>query len=382
MNTNTSKNLKNNAISSVRKVNEVKAVSYNHQYLFIGRRAMPDSSLNLDAGTDSHWVDDFLGAFSVVERVLANRIPMPDAIVMDIPVELQDLNGFVSFLRDTPRFSAIPILYNSRQLKEDQIEDLRKQQLIDEVMDMQEWGKVLDHKVAFLKKVKQHPPLPHLEREEKVVFVEDKLTVGKMVKRGMDIVLSLILLAIAAPVMLLVAIAIKFDSKGPIFYTSKRAGTGYRIFDFFKFRSMAVNADAQINQLSHLNQYGENANGSKFFKLNNDPRVTRVGRILRKTSLDELPQIINVLKGDMSLVGNRPLPLYEAETLTTNESIERFMAPAGITGLWQITKRGNPTMSEEERINLDISYSRKTSLFLDLMIMVKTPAALLQKSDA
>ena len=143
---------------------------------------------------------------------------------------------------------------------------------------------------------------------------------------------------------------------------------------------MEVNADKKVEALLHLNQYADNK-AANFFKISNDPRITRVGRFLRNTSLDELPQLFNVIKGDMSLVGNRPLPLYEASTLTTNEFVERFMAPAGITGLWQIKKRGQAEMSCEERINLDISYARKSNMLYDLWIMANTPKALLQKSD-
>ena len=192
---------------------------------------------------------------------------------------------------------------------------------------------------------------------------------------------SIVLLLIAMPVFLLIAIAIKLESRGPVFYNAKRAGRGFKIFKFFKFRTMVVNADKKIETLAHLNQYGQGNNGAKFFKIANDPRITKVGKFLRNTSLDELPQLFNVLKGDMSLVGNRPLPLYEAATLTTNEFVERFMAPAGITGLWQIKKRGRSEMSIDERIGLDISYARQANLLYDFWIMARTPAALLQKTD-
>jgi lipopolysaccharide/colanic/teichoic acid biosynthesis glycosyltransferase len=144
---------------------------------------------------------------------------------------------------------------------------------------------------------------------------------------------------------------------------------------------MEVNADKKVESLAHLNQYAGESGSARFFKISNDPRITKVGRFLRNTSLDELPQLFNVLKGDMSLVGNRPLPLYEAATLTTNEFVERFMAPAGITGLWQIKKRGKSEMSDDERIELDISYARKSSVLYDFWILVKTPAALFQKTD-
>ena len=119
-----------------------------------------------------------------------------------------------------------------------------------------------------------------------------------------------------------------------------------------------------------------------FCKIKNDPRVTRLGQFLRDTSLDELPQLFNVLKGDMSLVGNRPLPLYEAEKLTKDQIAWRFLAPAGITGLWQVTKRGKDNMSEEERIQLDMEYAMKNSFLYDLKILFSTIPALLQKVQA
>ena len=119
-----------------------------------------------------------------------------------------------------------------------------------------------------------------------------------------------------------------------------------------------------------------------FFKLENDPRITRVGHFIRKYSIDELPQLFNILKGDMSVVGNRPLPLYEAELLTSDEYVNRFMAPAGLTGLWQVEKRGGAgKMSAEERKLLDIKYAKEFSFRMDMMIIIKTFTAFIQKED-
>jgi len=197
-------------------------------------------------------------------------------------------------------------------------------------------------------------------------------------KRMFDIVASGLALLLLSPFFLLVGAAIRIESRGPIIYKSKRVGTGYKIFDFYKFRSMRPDADKILNQLSSQNQYAAEGK-SAFVKIKNDPRITKVGNFIRKTSIDELPQLFNVLKGDMSLVGNRPLPLYEAEMLTSNEWTMRFLGPAGLTGLWQISRRGKEEMSDRERKKLDNFYAQKYSFWLDLKIILKTIPALLQK---
>jgi lipopolysaccharide/colanic/teichoic acid biosynthesis glycosyltransferase len=243
-------------------------------------------------------------------------------------------------------------------------------------------------------------------------------------KRLFDITVAATLLLLLSPLFLLISILIKLESKGPAFYYASRVGTGYRIFKFWKFRSMRQDADLLLPGIKNLNQYqgsqdqpvhamractsctsleachhklvnqkGEficenqyqqltkNQAGPAFIKLANDPRITKVGLFIRKTSMDELPQLFNVLRGDMSIVGNRPLPLYEAEKLTTDDFANRFNAPAGITGLWQVTKRGKSDMSELERINLDIDYARRLSFKGDLKILLKTFPAMYQKEN-
>lgn len=201
-------------------------------------------------------------------------------------------------------------------------------------------------------------------------------------KRLFDLAFSITCLLFLMPLFLIVAVLIALESKGKIIYSSKRVGTGYKIFDFYKFRSMRSDADTQLLHLSNLNQYEDSdqkSGKSVFVKLKNDPRVTRVGAFLRKTSIDELPQLFNILKGDMSVVGNRPLPLYEAEKLTSNEWATRFLGPAGLTGLWQISKRGQSDMSELERKQLDNYYALNYSFRVDLRIIIKTFPALIQK---
>lgn len=243
-------------------------------------------------------------------------------------------------------------------------------------------------------------------------------------KRTFDVLSTGTAILLLSPLLILVAILIKLDSKGPIVYKSKRVGAGYKIFDLYKFRTMRTDADQLIKNMGDLNMYSkekpsENANdglcdtcrnkgvkceqsmyldgksicekqylqekNSKvaFMKFQNDPRITRLGKFLRNTSIDELPQLFNIFTGDISLVGNRPLPLYEAEKLTTDDYIYRFAGPGGLTGLWQVTKRGKgkTDMTEEERIQLDIEYAKNFSFKMDLMIILKTFPALLQSEN-
>lgn len=217
-----------------------------------------------------------------------------------------------------------------------------------------------------------HLANPLFVAREKNVQVERSLS-----KRVFDIVFSCLALLLLIPLFLIIAALIKLESEGPVLYISKRAGAGYRVFDFYKFRTMRQGADQQLLQLLALNQYGPGL--SSFVKISRDPRVTWVGAFLRKTSLDELPQFINVLKGDMSIVGNRPLPLYEAEILADDKNARRFLAPAGITGLWQVNKRGKKYMSDTERKELDVSYAVNRDRWTDFKILFKTIPAMWQK---
>ena len=261
-------------------------------------------------------------------------------------------------------------------------------------------------------------------------------------KRAFDIIVSAMAIFFLSPVFIITAIAIKLESKGPVVFKSKRVGTNYTIFDFLKFRSMYVDAEQRLKEVSKgHNQYAEKEEDEEeelktitsplgdeaeqqmfdmgmesemmisdeeimlvgddfvvaesdfnkkkeedinnaFVKVENDPRITKVGRFIRKYSIDELPQLFNILKGDMSIVGNRPLPLYEAEKLTVDTSIDRFMAPAGLTGLWQVEERGKGgNMSAEERKQLDIIYGQTYNFALDMKIIFRTLTAFIQKEN-
>ena len=293
------------------------------------------------------------------------------------------------------------------------------------------------------------------ELNKKIQFISDRENIlfsNEVPKRGMlkfkipiwkrlfDIVVATLAIIILSPIFIITAIAIKMESKGPVLFRSKRVGTNYSIFDFLKFRSMYVDAEHQLKELSkEHNQYkdpeaeeskstitaplGDQAEmammnmgmesemmisdeeimlvgddfvvaesdfnkqkeeeiNNAFIKIEDDPRITKVGKFIRKYSIDELPQLFNILKGDMSIVGNRPLPLYEAEKLTADSSIDRFMAPAGLTGLWQVEERGRGgTMSAEERKQLDITYGQTYNFLLDMKIILRTFFAFKQKGN-
>ena len=258
-------------------------------------------------------------------------------------------------------------------------------------------------------------------------------------KRVFDVFFAIIVLILTSPIFILTAIAIRLESKGPVIFKSKRVGANYTIFNFLKFRSMYQDAEERLkevakeagNQYAEMNKKTESPSmpmtdmsmggnmmigddtdmmiaddevmlvgddfvisetdyskekkeeiDNAFVKIENDPRVTKVGKFIRKFSIDELPQLFNILKGDMSVVGNRPLPLYEAEKLTIDTSIDRFMAPAGLTGLWQVEERGKGgMMSAEERKQLDIKYGQTYNFWLDMKILFRTFFAFVQKEN-
>ncbi|GAA4811435.1 sugar transferase [Litoribaculum gwangyangense] len=252
-------------------------------------------------------------------------------------------------------------------------------------------------------------------------------------KRLFDIVFASLVLIGIAPLMLLTMLAIRLESKGKVYYIAKRVGR--QTFDFYKLRSMRTGSDQMIKDLAKKNnQYKKDTEektinfnapcpecsklddgsfcspvlyineneicdnwysqqkkdietkNSTFIKILDDPRITRVGKFIRNTSIDELPQLINVIKGDMSIVGNRPLPVYEAELLTKDAMSKRFLAPAGITGLWQVELRGRGgNMSEEERMRLDNEYAdnftgNRYSFWYDMKLILRTFPGLIQKS--
>jgi lipopolysaccharide/colanic/teichoic acid biosynthesis glycosyltransferase len=315
-------------------------------------------------------------------------------------------------------FRGIPFIALTKQKNDKETLQKGISQKIDDIIQKPIKIENIERRLIFLRKFKSTKNAYNEAIKKEELF---KIPISK---RIFDIFFASFILLLLLPLFLIVILLLKIESKGPAFYTSKRVGMGYKIFGFYKFRSMYVDADKRLKELSHLNQYNNSNNTENvkpeefpssndndinstiflisdnstiledeflkkqrikkeqaFVKIKNDPRITKVGRFIRKTSIDELPQLVNVLKGDMSIVGNRPIPLYEAEVLTSDKYSERFLAPAGITGLWQVTKRGKSDMSNDERKQLDNIYARNYTFWGDIKLLLKTVKALMQTED-
>lgn len=358
-------------------------------------------------------------------KYLSSSSPV-DAIICEY--NLRGGDGFKVFewVRERPRFKEIPFLLVSDEFREDLFKLSFKMAMDDYfVTPLPESGKLLS-RIEFLRVYRKKG---QRDLEDSIPDMAYKMPLSK---RIFDVFTASFALLVLSPLLLFIMLAIRLESPGKVYYISKRVGR--RPFDFYKLRSMRTGADADLNKLAReKNQYVTEAkkteidfslpcprcaaldvgktcspllhihdndicdywynaqrkevekSKSAFIKIVDDPRITKVGKIIRNTSIDELPQLINVLKGDMSIVGNRPLPVYEAEVLTKGDMSKRFLAPAGITGLWQVELRGRGgEMSEDERKRLDNEYADhfvcgNYSFWYDLKLILRTIPALFQK---
>jgi len=336
----------------------------------------------------------------------------PDAILSD--VNLPGLSGFDFYNKIIADsfFSNVPfILYNKIEHPE-----YFKISIKNKVDDYYQGNfKITDlhTRIFYLKKYLSYSPKAGTDN---YVSFSIKLPLSK---RLFDIFTSSFAILILSPLLLVISVLIKLESKGPLIYKSKRVGSGYNIFYFYKFRSMRIHSDKKIKELENKNIYKVEddfricpdcqrlgypcspelyIHGEKiceniylkrkkakidqtFKKFENDPRITIIGNFIRKTSIDELPQLFNVLKGDMSIVGNRPLPLYEAEMLTSDQWAERFLGPAGLTGLWQVMLKNTKDDTNFNRKMIDNYYAKNYSFWRDLLIIFKTiPVLIFQKN--
>jgi lipopolysaccharide/colanic/teichoic acid biosynthesis glycosyltransferase len=352
---------------------------------------------------------------------------LPDAILCEAVLSGGDGLSLFDSLREQVEYNPIAFILLSYEFKEELFKTAFQKRVDDfYVYPLPDVNKIVS-RVLFLKEFRHKEVVVVNGHEHKKVEYVMPLS-----KRVFDILVAASAIIVLSPVLFLVVLAIRLESKGKVYYTSKRVGR--EPFDFYKLRSMRVGADKELSKLAkdnnqyatasqqsdidfstacprcaklpdgdvcspilhigphkicdywyHIQKKEVAKSKSAFIKIVNDPRITKVGKVIRNTSIDELPQLINVIKGDMSIVGNRPLPVYEAEQLTQDIASKRFLAPAGITGLWQVELRGRGgVMSEEERKRLDNEYADhfvngSYSFWYDVKLILRTVPALFQK---
>ena len=202
----------------------------------------------------------------------------------------------------------------------------------------------------------------------------DNRLIYNLSKRIIDIIGSLIGLILLSPILIIVGILIKFESKGPIVFTQKRVGKDGKEFDMYKLRSMVVNAEEIKEKLKEQNEMS-----GPMFKMKDDPRITKVGKFIRKTSIDELPQLFNVLKGDMSLVGPRP-PIPHEVAEYNNYQMQRLLVKPGLTCIWQVS--GRNSIGFDEWVEMDLDYIKNRNLFMDIKLIFKTIGVLFGDDNA
>ncbi len=325
--------------------------------------------------------------FSVSQWIMANGLP--DAIVCERKLTGDNGSDFYDFWTnyfDQDRRIPFILLEESNN---QETASMPPQNNPDDVLSKPLTAETLISRIVVLKQSK--PAANKTDAPNIKAYIPYKLPI---LKRVFDVVVASLGLLVVSPILLIFIAAISIGSKGNVFYISKRVSSGFMVFDFYKLRSMYIKSDKRLKELAHVNQFVKEEQAANDVKsisgLNSaidyrygnttnvgDPRITRIGHIIRKLKIDELPQLYNVIKGDMSMVGNRPLPLYEAELLTTSDWADRFHSTAGITGPWKaVTRRKLKSMSHEERNSLQNKYSdfvkNPYSFWKDIWIIIRT----------
>lgn len=325
--------------------------------------------------------------FSVSQWIRTNG--MPDALICEKSLQGENSLGFCNFwVKQFDQDKRIPIiLLDDEKNREILSDELRNK--VDGVFSRPANIEALISKILQIRRTKS---LPNSDLGTELnTFKPYKST---FIKRTFDLIAASIGLVTVSPLLLIFIIAIRIGSKGGVFYISRRVGSGFKVFDLYKLRSMYIHGDKRLKELAYVNEYikeeqaihPEKANqvlhpASHHYgnssTITGDPRITRVGHIIRRLKIDELPQLLNVIKGDISIVGNRPLPIYEAELLTTDDWTDRFNSPAGITGPWKaVTPRKLKAMSHEERNRLQNRYSEiakgSLSFWKDMWLILRT----------
>lgn len=297
-------------------------------------------------------------AIFTLKRLLGkpDEVTIPDMIIAEATLETEQLVELHKFIYAHKIMADVPFIVEGTGLSKEALTRFKGYVFIDELLFLNEFtAPALLRKVNFLKKLKQkwvqQPAACKVETSFRT-YPDAR----SILKRGLDLLIASALLAALGPVMLLIGLAVKLDTGGPVLYTTLRTGRGYRIFHLYKFNTVIQDADKKKNGAS----------------------ISRIGSFLRKTSLDELPVLLNVWMGDLSLVGQRALPLYEAARFTTNTNANHFLSAAGITG-WQIQKNGQAVIPVDGPLVPD---GDKSDLLYDIWLMANKPPAIIPKTNA
>ncbi|MGL6266863.1 MAG: sugar transferase, partial [Chitinophagaceae bacterium] len=272
------------------------------------------------------------------------------------------------------KLANVPVILNIRNLSPEEISFVRKKKMADELVDFKVEMSCIQEKIEFLSRLSLS-----IADNQSAIKVESKPSAVYpdtfFLKRTRDIILSLILMIALAPLFLLIALAIKLESRGPVFYNSYRAGRGFKIFKLYHFRTMKVGADRMINSFAKLNKFNNFGHAPVFLAPENDPRITKVGRFLSKSGLNMLPCLINVLNGNLSLIGKDPLHLYEASSFTNNGSAGRFVIHSGLSGMWKFSFKRPSASSKSTNSKAGIQDQKKANVFTEYIAKLPSPVA-------
>ncbi len=385
--------------------------------LYIGRNQ--ETIDQLDAANNIEYIrkENGLEAIHWINKNIVEYDEL-DAVLCSLNVQGMNAFSLYSYMRLRNLLNRVPFIVIAQRF-EFASRELARYHNVDDYYALPLDLEKLETRVRFLQKYKTKYSEANLN--ETFEDFRNQPYKTPFIKRTFDIVMTSLAIIALSPIFIITAIAIRLESKGKVFYSSRRVGANFREFDFYKFRSMYPDADKRLKEVEHLNQYQKEVIGDEcprcknlpegtycsalleqddktviceyfyfkkknakaaFLKVENDPRITKVGKFIRNKSIDELPQLFNILKGDMSIVGNRPLPVGEATAITKSRWSRRFKAAAGLTGLWQVELRGHEgEMSEDERFELDNIYARLNSFWGDLILIFRTLKIFIQKGS-
>ena len=355
--------------------NPLKAVhSWDRSYLYIGLNETDYTAFTTEFKT-GFSKDNLEKGIQFLNQCKGEQ--KVSVIFIDLPFCYTSLHVFLSEKQKLKELADVPVILNIRNLTPEEISFVRKKKMADEMVDFKVEMDSINEKIEFLRlismSIADNQSNIKIEKKPSSVYPDTFF-----LKRTLDIFLSIFLMAVFSPLFILIALAIKLESRGPVFYNSYRAGRGFKIFKLYHFRTMKVGADRMLNSFLKLNKYNNFGHAPVILSPENDPRITKVGHFLSKSGLNKLPSLINVLNGNLSLVGKDPLHLYEAASLTKNDSADRFVMASGLSGMWKFPRLKNNILSRNQNLKTIVIEEKKSNAFTDFLSKISTPLGSMQ----